>query len=30
MTTTVDGKIKARLAGKDGDIREPSWGPYQR
>ncbi|MFV0680120.1 Tol-Pal system beta propeller repeat protein TolB [Ottowia sp.] len=30
MTTTVDGKIKARLAGKGGDIREPSWGPYQR
>ncbi len=30
MTTTVDGKIKARLAGKGGDIREPSWGPFQR
>jgi TolB protein len=29
MTTTVDGKIKARLAGQNGDIREPSWGPYQ-
>lgn len=27
MTSTVDGKIKARLAGKLGDIREPSWGP---
>lgn len=27
MTTTVDGKIKARLAGQGGDIREPSWGP---
>ncbi len=29
MTTTVDGKIKARLAGKGGDIREPDWGPFQ-
>lgn len=30
MTSTVDGKIKARLAGKNGDIREPDWGPVQR
>ncbi|MDO5623215.1 MAG: Tol-Pal system beta propeller repeat protein TolB [Pseudomonadota bacterium] len=30
MTTTVDGRIKARLAGRAGDIREPSWGPFQR
>lgn len=30
MTTTVDGKIKARLNGKNGDIREPDWGPYQK
>ncbi len=30
MTTTLDGKIKARLAGQSGDIREPDWGPYQR
>jgi TolB protein len=30
MTSTVDGKIKARLAGKSGDIREPDWGPVQR
>lgn len=30
MTTTLDGKIKARLAGASGDIREPDWGPYQR
>ena len=29
MTTTLDGKIKARLSGQDGDIREPSWGPFQ-
>jgi len=30
MTTTLDGKIKARLAGKGGDIREPDWGPFQK
>ena len=30
MTTTLDGKIKARLAGQGGDIREPDWGPYQK
>ena len=30
MTATLDGKIKARLAGQGGDIREPDWGPYQK
>lgn len=30
MTTTLDGKIKARLAGANGDIREPDWGPFSR
>jgi len=30
MTTTLDGKIKARLSGADGDIREPDWGPFHR
>ncbi|MCF8155598.1 MAG: Tol-Pal system beta propeller repeat protein TolB [Rhodoferax sp.] len=30
MTTTLDGKIKARLAGQKGDIREPDWGPVQK
>jgi TolB protein len=30
MTSTLDGKIKARLAGQEGDIREPSWGPFQK
>jgi TolB protein len=30
MTTTVDGRVKARLVGKGGDIREPDWGPMQR
>ncbi len=30
MTTTLDGRIKARLAGQGGDIREPDWGPYSK
>lgn len=30
MTTTLDGRIKARLAGKSGDLREPDWGPFQK
>lgn len=30
MTTTLDGKIKARLAGQSGDIREPDWGPFPK
>ncbi len=30
MTTTVDGRIKARLGGQSGDLREPDWGPYLR
>ena len=30
MTTTLDGKIKARLAGQVGDIREPDWGPFKK
>ena len=30
MTTTLDGKIKAKLAHKGGDIREPDWGPFQK
>ena len=30
MTATLDGKIKARLPGRGGDIREPDWGPFQR
>jgi TolB protein len=28
MTTTLDGKLKARLSGQGGDIREPDWAPY--
>ncbi|WP_332777785.1 Tol-Pal system beta propeller repeat protein TolB [Polaromonas sp.] len=30
MTTTLDGKIKTRLSGASGDIREPDWRPFQR
>jgi TolB protein len=30
MTTTLDGKIKARLVGQGGDIREPDWGPFHK
>ncbi len=30
MTTTLDGRIKARLTGQSGNIREPDWGPFQK
>jgi TolB protein len=30
MTTTLDGRVKARLAGQGGDIREPYWGPVRK
>lgn len=30
MTSTLDGKIKARLPGQSGDIREPDWGPFPK
>jgi TolB protein len=30
MTTTLDGKVKAKLNASQGDIREPDWGPYQK
>ena len=30
MTTTLDGRIKARLGGQSGDVREPDWGPFQK
>ena len=30
MTTTLDGKIKARLVSSNADVREPVWGPYGR
>ena len=28
MTSTLDGKVKARLNSQSGDIREPDWGPF--
>ena len=30
MTTTLDGRIKTRLASVPGSIREPDWGPFLR
>lgn len=27
MTSTLDGKVKTKLTGPGGDIREPDWGP---
>lgn len=30
MTSTLDGRIKARLSGQGGDIREPHWGPLRK
>lgn len=30
MTTSLDGRLKARLAGQGGDIREPHWGPMRK
>jgi TolB protein len=30
VTTTLDGRVKARLAGQGGDIREPHWGPVRK
>ncbi len=29
-TTTLDGRVKTRLAGPSGEIREPDWGPLQK
>ena len=28
MTTSLDGRIKARLATTQADVREPVWGPH--
>jgi TolB protein len=30
MTTTLDGRIKARLLSTGTDVREPVWGPFNR
>lgn len=28
VTTTLDGKIKAKLISTSSDVREPTWGPF--
>lgn len=30
MTSSLDGRVKARLSGRAGDLREPHWGPYRK
>ncbi|MFG6448100.1 Tol-Pal system beta propeller repeat protein TolB [Roseateles sp. BYS180W] len=30
MTSTLDGRVKAKLIGAQGDVREPAWGPFGR
>lgn len=30
MTTTIDGRIRARLVSSTADVREPAWGPFGR
>jgi TolB protein len=30
MTTTLDGRIKAKLLATGADVREPVWGPFNR
>jgi TolB protein len=30
MTTTLDGKVRKRLADVGADVREPAWGPFGR
>lgn len=30
MTTTLDGRIKAKLVSTQADVREPTWGPFGR
>jgi len=30
MTTTLDGRIKAKLVSTLADVREPTWGPFGR
>lgn len=30
MMATIDGKVKSRLVGSDGDLRQPHWGPAVR
>lgn len=30
MTSTLDGRVRARLASRGGDLREPDWGPRRQ
>ena len=30
MTSTLDGRIKAKLISSLADVREPTWGPFGR
>jgi TolB protein len=30
VTSTLDGRIKARLVVSQADLREPQWGPFGR
>ncbi|GAB4216541.1 MAG: Tol-Pal system beta propeller repeat protein TolB [Rhodoferax sp.] len=30
MTSTLDGRVKTRLGGQGGDIREPAWAPFMK
>ena len=30
LTRELDGKIKTRLLSSGGDMREPTWGPFNR
>lgn len=30
MTTSLDGRVRTRLASRGGDIREPDWGPRRQ
>jgi TolB protein len=30
MTSTLDGRIKAKLVSTTADVREPTWGPFGR
>jgi TolB protein len=27
-SVSVDGRVKTRLSGPSGDVREPTWGPF--
>jgi TolB protein len=27
-SVSVDGRVRAKLSGPSGDVREPTWGPF--